>query len=179
MYRKVRTGKVWFEDEQHLTLLKLIHFDILVMFIESGVGSFAPSRGGTAMELLGHVLERLGEVLLAEGQLADGPDLGVLRYNTLDTCWEYGLRRRGGVAPGGREHTGLRFFFSSESRVPALRAMISGAASGSWAMGEPHSEQKRRWTMLPEEPLVPEYFLTGPLMVSLSLGTTATRAEMY
>ena len=30
--------------------------------------------------------------------------------------------------------------------------------------------------MLPDEPLVPEYFLTGPLMVSLSLGTTATRA---
>lgn len=71
--------------------------------------------------------------------------------------------------------TGLRFFLSSESKVPALRAMISGAASGSWAMGEPHSEQKRRWTALPEEPL-PDHFLMGPLMVSLSLGTTATRA---
>jgi hypothetical protein len=69
----------------------------------------------------------------------------------------------------------LRFFLISVSRVPALRAMISGAASGSWAMGEPHSEQKRRWTSLPELPL-PVHFLTGPLMVSLSLGTTATRA---
>lgn len=28
--------------------------------------------------LLGHVLEGLGEALLAEGELADGPDLGIL-----------------------------------------------------------------------------------------------------
>ena len=63
----------------------------------------------------------------------------------------------------------------SVSKVPALRAMISGAASGSWAMGEPHSEQKMRWTSWPDEPLL-EYFLVGPLMVSFALGTTATRA---
>lgn len=30
------------------------------------------------LSLLGHVGEGLGEVLLAERQLADGPDLGVL-----------------------------------------------------------------------------------------------------
>lgn len=28
--------------------------------------------------LLGHVLERLGQALLAEGELSDSPDLGVL-----------------------------------------------------------------------------------------------------
>lgn len=53
---------------------------------------------------------------------------------------------------------------------------MGGAASGSWAMGEPHSEQKRRWTSMPEEPLL-VYFLTGPLMVKLSLGTTVTSAR--
>lgn len=42
-------------------------------------------------------------------------------------------------------------------------------------MGEPHSEQKMRWTSWPDEPLL-EYFLVGPLMVSFALGTTATRA---
>lgn len=82
----------------------------------------------------------------------------------------------------GRKHgereiflTGFRFFLISESRVPPLRAMISGAASGSWAMGDPHSEQKSRQTALPELP-VPCHFLTGPFMVNLSLGTTQTRA---
>lgn len=86
-------------------------------------------------------------MLLAEGELADGPDLGILvgSVNFFTKCRE------------PREiRTGLRFFFSSVSRVPALRAMISGAASGSCAMGEPHSEQKRRWTTFPEEPLEPE-----------------------
>lgn len=71
--------------------------------------------------------------------------------------------------------SGLSVFLISVSRVPALRAMISGAASGSWAMGEPHSEQKMRCTSLPDEPL-PAHDLVGPLSVSLSLGTTATRA---
>ena len=71
--------------------------------------------------------------------------------------------------------SGFRFFLSSESRQPPLRAIISGAASGSCAMGLPHSEQKRRQTDLPEEPL-PSHFLIGPLIVSLSLGTTTTRA---
>lgn len=42
-------------------------------------------------------------------------------------------------------------------------------------MGEPHSEQKRRWTAFPEA-AVPVHFLTGPLMVREALGTTATRA---
>lgn len=42
-------------------------------------------------------------------------------------------------------------------------------------MGEPHSEQKRRQTDLPEDPL-PSHFFIGPLIVSLSFGTTATRA---
>lgn len=71
--------------------------------------------------------------------------------------------------------SGFRFFLISMSRVPALRAMISGAASGSWAIGDPHSEQKMRCTSLPEEPF-PAQDLVGPLIVSLSLGTTATRA---
>lgn len=72
--------------------------------------------------------------------------------------------------------SGLRVFLISVSSVPALMAMISGAASGSWAMGEPHSEQKIRWTSLPEEPL-PAHDLVGPLSCSLALGTTATRAS--
>lgn len=75
----------------------------------------------------------------------------------------------------GAKHTGLRFFLSSASRVPAFRAMISGAASGSWAMGDPHSPQNTRWTSWPLDPLE-EYFLVGPLTVSEALGTTATRA---
>ena len=52
---------------------------------------------------------------------------------------------------------------------------MAGAASGSWAMGEPQSPQNQRQTDLPEEPL-PSHFLIGPLTVSLSLGTTQTRA---
>lgn len=71
--------------------------------------------------------------------------------------------------------SGCKVFLISVSRVPALMAMISGAASGSCAIGDPHSEQKIRWTAFPEEPL-PAQDLVGPLMVSLSLGTTATRA---
>lgn len=78
--------------------------------------------------------------------------------------------------PGKDKPTGFRFFLISVSSVPALIAMISGAASGSWAMGEPHSEQNRRWTSWPEEPLL-EYFLMGPLVVNLALGTTVTRAN--
>jgi hypothetical protein len=53
--------------------------------------------------------------------------------------------------------------------------MISGAPSGSWAMGDPHSEQKSRWTAFPEA-AVPVHFLMGPLMVREALGTTTTRA---
>jgi hypothetical protein len=74
--------------------------------------------------------------------------------------------------------TGLSFFLRSVSSVPPLSAIISGAASGSWAMGEPHSEQNRRQTAFPELP-VPFHFLTGPLRVSLSLGTTITRADYF
>lgn len=73
--------------------------------------------------------------------------------------------------------TGFNVFLISVSNVPALRAIIGGAASGSWAIGEPHSEQKVRWTSWPELPLL-EYFLTGPLMVNTSLGTMATRAAL-
>lgn len=71
--------------------------------------------------------------------------------------------------------TGFRVFLMAVSKVPALIAMISGAASGSWAMGEPHSEQKMRWTALPEEP-TPAQLFVGPFTVSLALGTTATKA---
>ena len=73
--------------------------------------------------------------------------------------------------------TGFNAFLISVSNVPALRAIIGGAASGSWAIGEPHSEQKVRWTSWPELPLL-EYFLAGPLIVNLSLGTMATRAAL-
>ena len=38
------------------------------------LGAGKPGPGN----LLGHILERLGEALLAEGELADGPDLGIL-----------------------------------------------------------------------------------------------------
>lgn len=57
-------------------------------------------------------------------------------------------------------------------------AMISGAASGSCAMGEPHSPQKMRWTALPEEP-VPAQLLVGPEMATLSFWKTVTRAADY
>jgi hypothetical protein len=53
--------------------------------------------------------------------------------------------------------------------------MISGAESGSCAIGEPHSEQKIRWTALPELPM-PAQLLVGPLISTLALGTTATSA---
>lgn len=116
--------------------------------------------------LLGHILERLLQVLLAKRKLANGPNLGIL---------EEKFRSVRGLLHGIAEHTGLRFFLISVSKVPAFRAMISGAASGSCAMGEPQSEQKRRCTAWPEDP-VPDHFLMGPLTVNLSLGTTATRA---
>lgn len=76
------------------------------------------------------------------------------------------------------KRTGLRVFLISVDSEPPLRAMISGAASGSWAMGEPHSSQNQRQTALPES-AVPFHFLTGPLTSSLSLRTTATRAVSY
>jgi len=100
--------------------------------------------------------------------------------------------------------SGLRFFFWSLSSVPTLMAMIweqsegtrelrsarrvesrsrtpdhhlgrtSGAASGSWAIGLPHSEQKLRVTFLPESPLL-VYSLTGPEILTALLWNTATR----
>jgi hypothetical protein len=89
----------------------------------------------------------VGEALQAEGKLAHGPDFGVLNghicqymFNTFITS--------------AIQRTGFKFFLISVSRVPAFRAMIGGAASGSWAMGEPHSEQKMRWTGFPELPLL-------------------------
>lgn len=54
-------------------------------------------------------------------------------------------------------------------------AMISGAASGSCAMGEPHSLQNMRWTALPEVP-VPVQLFVGPEMATLSFWNTVTRA---
>lgn len=71
--------------------------------------------------------------------------------------------------------SGSSVFLMSVSSVPALMAMISGAASGSCAMGDPQVGQKMRCTSLPEEPLL-AHDLVVPLIVSLSLGTTATRA---
>jgi hypothetical protein len=71
--------------------------------------------------------------------------------------------------------TGLSFFLSSVLSVPPLRAIIGGAASGSWARGEPHSGQKIRCTALPDEPL-PAQLLVVPLMVNSSFLTTTTRA---
>lgn len=71
--------------------------------------------------------------------------------------------------------SGLSVFLMSVSSVPALMAMISGAASGSWAIGDPHVGQKTRCTALPELPL-PAHDLVSPLILSLSLGTTVTRA---
>jgi len=73
------------------------------------------------------------------------------------------------------EPTGFNFFLISISNVPAFIAIISGAESGSCAIGEPHSEQKIRWTALPELPM-PAQLLVGPLISTLALGTTATRA---
>lgn len=134
---------------------------------------------------MGHTLEGLLELLLAEGQLALCPDFSVLRgkqkvklarspTSHIAHPANHADHFRG-YAPSTLIHTGLRVFLISVSRVPAFSAMISGAASGSWAMGEPHSEQKMRWTALPELPL-PAQLLVGPRMVSLALGTTATRA---
>lgn len=71
--------------------------------------------------------------------------------------------------------SGFSFLLISVSSVPALMAMISGAASGSCAMGDPHSEQKMRCTSLPELPLPAQDFV-GPVMVSFALGTMVTRA---
>lgn len=97
------------------------------------------------MELLGHVRERLGEALLAEGQLANGPDLGILqstlsahttmaidpRLARITARLRCLLRKHNRTEEGDNLLTGLSFCLSSLLRVPPLRAMISGAASGS------------------------------------------------
>lgn len=41
-----------------------------------------PFPVGNNVPLLGHVGERLGKLLLAERKLSDGPDLGILNYET-------------------------------------------------------------------------------------------------
>lgn len=87
--------------------------------------------------LLGHVLERLGQMLLAERKLANGPDFRILPGTYVVSIFNP-------IARLLNARTGFRFFLISMSRVPALMAMISGAASGSWAIGEPHSEQNIR-----------------------------------
>jgi len=121
-----------------------------------------------SVDLLRHALERLGEVLLAEGELALGPDLGVLY--TFTTHQQLIIQYK----PMGGQLTGLSVFLISLSSEPPLRA-TTGAASGSWAMGEPHSEQNQRQTALPES-AVPFHFFRGPWTVILSWGTTQTRA---
>lgn len=63
----------------------------------------------------------------------------------------------------------------SESRHPAFSAMMPGAPSELWAIGDPHSAQNCLHTVLPESAL-PAHFLTGPLILTLSAGATATRA---
>jgi hypothetical protein len=122
------------------------------------------------------VFERLGEVLLAEGELANGPDLGILSANdevSISVITQHG---RAEIHAAEGELTGLSVFLISISNTPPFRAMISGAASGSWARAEPQSSQNQRHTALPEEPM-PFHFFTGPLIVSLSFGTTHTSAS--
>ena len=71
----------------------------------------------------GHVLESILKLLSHERQFAGAPDLGgllIMVSTSIHTCIDKVLL------------TGLRAFLSSTERVPALRAMIGGAASGSW-----------------------------------------------
>ena len=56
-------------------------------------------------------------------------------------------------------------------------AMMGGAASGSWAIGEPHSLQKMRCTALPELP-TPAQLLVGPVILTFSLRATKTSAAI-
>lgn len=124
-----------------------------------------------------HTLKRLGQLLLAERQLADGPDLGILLTTHISPVHRPmgpGSKSQGGEAKRKRKRTGFRFFLISLSSEPPLTARM-GAPSGSWAMGEPHSEQNQRQTALPDS-ATPFHFLMGPLEVNLSLGTTQTRA---
>ena len=81
------------------------------------------------------------------------------------------------VAAGRDSRTGFNPFLISLSRVPALSATISGFPSGSWVMGDPHSGQNTRQTVFPESALPAQRF-TLPLILSLSFGTTATRAAV-
>lgn len=58
-------------------ILQLDYFQALYLqlqLVTSSLSSILP----VVRSLLGHVSERLGEVLLAERQLSGGPDLGVL-----------------------------------------------------------------------------------------------------
>lgn len=86
--------------------------------------------------MAGHVVESLLELLGHERQLADAPDLGVLSEVCVShsSISSYILQTKayGRRGMAGNRLTGLRFFLSSTERVPALRAMIGGAASGSW-----------------------------------------------
>jgi len=47
----------------------------------NSIDAFPPRFLSTAFYLLRHVLEGVREALLAEGKLADGPDLGILKVN--------------------------------------------------------------------------------------------------
>ena len=56
---------------------------------------------------------------------------------------KHGMEGGEGKKDEKKRHTGFNPFLISLSSVPPLIAM-TGAASGSWAMGEPHSEQNQR-----------------------------------
>lgn len=80
--------------------------------------------------LLGHVLERLGEVLLAERQLSDGPDLGV----RLEVLLDLGIKStslqsddlRGGIGVVGDGRTAL----GAEETVDNVARRALGAGVG-------------------------------------------------
>lgn len=67
-------------------------------------------------------------MLRTEGELADGPDLGVLFVCGVSCAIFGGVS---GTECLVKKRTGFRFFLISVSKVPALRAIIGGAASGS------------------------------------------------
>lgn len=118
------------------------------------------------------MLKRMRQLLLAKRELAGRPNLGILpppKCISTPPHTQHPSERK------EKRLTGFNPFLISVSSVPPLIA-ITGAASGSCAIGDPHSEQNHRYTALPLS-AVPFHFLTGPVVVNLSLGTTTTRAR--
>lgn len=116
------------------------------------------------------MLKRMRQLLLAKREFAGRPNLGILwgsQHQHSPPQKETKEKKR-------KKLTGFNPFLISTSSVPPLIA-ITGAASGSCAIGDPHSEQNHRYTALPLS-AVPFHFLMGPEVVNLSLGTTTTRA---